>query len=69
MYSIAPYFQSSKFRVDESDPQIHGRSLRSYKNRHIWVERLNKSGDPTENYSKIDPNLFKLLITNKQIQQ
>jgi hypothetical protein len=47
--------REGKFRIDE-----HGES--------IWLERLNESGEPTENYIEVDDELFQLLVKNNQIE-
>jgi hypothetical protein len=52
---IPLYYQGKKFRVDEDDESI-------------WLERLNESGEPTEDYIKVDDELFQFLVENNQIE-
>jgi hypothetical protein len=49
------YLREAKFRVDED-----GRS--------IWLERLDESGEPTEDYIEVDDEMFHLLVKNNQIE-
>jgi hypothetical protein len=53
--AISPYYQGKKFRVDE-------------KGESIWLERLEESGEPTEDYVEVDDDLFQLLVENNQIE-
>jgi hypothetical protein len=52
---IPPYYQGKKFRIDE-------------KSESIWLERLDESGEPTEDYIEVDDELFQLLVKNNQIE-
>jgi hypothetical protein len=59
--AIALYLQDRKFRVDEDDDE-DGDS------KSIWLERLDESGEPTEDYIEVDDEMFQLLIENNQIE-
>jgi hypothetical protein len=59
---------NGRFRIDETDPQTHGRPLRSYKKRSIWLERLDESGEPTEDYIEVDEELFQLSVENNHVE-
>ena len=57
--TISPYFEGKKFRVDENEDD-DGTT--------IWLERLDESGEPTEDYIEVDDELFQLLVENNQIE-
>jgi hypothetical protein len=52
---IPLYLRERKFRVDEY-------------NESIWLEQLDESGEPTEDYIEVDYELFQLLVENNQIE-
>jgi hypothetical protein len=52
---IPLYLREAKFRIDEY-------------NESIWLERLDESGEPTEDYIEVDDELFYLLVKNNQIE-
>jgi hypothetical protein len=52
---IPLYLREGKFRIDEY-------------NESIWLERLDESGEPTEDYIEVDYDLFQLLVKNNQIE-
>jgi hypothetical protein len=58
--TISPYFEEKKFRVDENDDDDN--------DENIWLERLDESGEPTEDYIEVDDELFQLLLENNQIE-
>lgn len=62
MNIIPLYYEGKKFRLDEYDPLIHGDPD------EIWLERLDESGEPTEDYIEVDDELFQLLSENNQIE-
>ena len=47
--------REAKFKIDEY-------------NESIWLERLDESGEPTEDYIEVDDELFQLLVKNNQIE-
>lgn len=58
--TISPYFEGKKFRVDRNDDDDN--------DENIWLERLDESGEPTEDYIEVDDELFQLLVENNQIE-
>jgi hypothetical protein len=60
--NIPPYYRGKSFRLDENDFLIHEST------REIWLELLDKSGEPTEEYTEVSAELFQLLSENNQIE-